>query len=136
MAGDEQDQSEALDDDKLAGDYPPERPVGALDYGTTPQEERFGEPLAERIQREEPDPLVAELEDRPLDTGADEVEVALLGEGDIDTEKDLIADPAEGDPDDAGDDDGLWVGPPPSGTAAGRAPGPAEEAAVHIVDER
>jgi hypothetical protein len=65
MAGDDQDQAEALDADKLdealddpegALAYPPDRPLGVLDYGTTAQEERIDEPLEERLSREVPDP--------------------------------------------------------------------------------
>lgn len=51
----QEDLSEALDQDKLPGDFPPDRPMGSLDYGVTPQEERIDEPLAERVRRERPD---------------------------------------------------------------------------------
>jgi hypothetical protein len=30
-----QDEAEALDDDRLAGEYPPEEPIGVDAYGTT-----------------------------------------------------------------------------------------------------
>ncbi|MGH9138633.1 MAG: hypothetical protein ACRD0G_16575 [Acidimicrobiales bacterium] len=49
---DEQDKTERLDDDRLADEYPPDRPTGALDYGTTPQEERINEPIEEFARRE------------------------------------------------------------------------------------
>jgi hypothetical protein len=56
MANDDpQDQAEALDDDELGGDYPPEEPLGVEEYGTTPAEERYDEPLDERVLREEPE---------------------------------------------------------------------------------
>ncbi|HSL56469.1 MAG TPA: hypothetical protein VK866_01375 [Acidimicrobiales bacterium] len=61
---DPQDRSEALDDDKLAGEYPPDRPLGAESYGTTPGEERVDEPLADRVAREEPED--APPSDRPV----------------------------------------------------------------------
>ena len=57
--------AEGLDDDKVAGDYPPERPLGAEEYGTTAAEEAWDEPLEERIAREEPDVL-------PVDGRVDE----------------------------------------------------------------
>lgn len=49
------DQSEALDDDKLGGTYPPDQPVGVDEYGITDQEQRIDEPIAERVLREEPE---------------------------------------------------------------------------------
>jgi hypothetical protein len=55
VTSDSQSQAENLDDDRLAGDYPPDQPLGAEDYGTTPAEERVDEPLRERIWREEPE---------------------------------------------------------------------------------
>ncbi len=51
----DQNLSEELDADKIEGDYPPEQPLGADEYGTTPAEEAWDEPLEERIAREEPD---------------------------------------------------------------------------------
>ena len=37
-----QDRAEGLDDDEVPeGDYPPERPLGAEDYGTTAAEEAW-----------------------------------------------------------------------------------------------
>lgn len=48
-------QSEALDDDKIGGEYPPDEPLGVEDYGTTPAEERWDEPIDERIEREVPE---------------------------------------------------------------------------------
>lgn len=63
-ASDPQDTAEALDADKLPGseddptagaEFPPEQPLGAEEYGTTPGEATVDEPLAERVQREEPE---------------------------------------------------------------------------------
>ena len=75
---DPQDTAEATDSDKIddVGDdaavpevYPPDRPIGVGAWGTTADEERQPEPLADFVQREEPDPLREELgqaaEERP-----------------------------------------------------------------------
>ena len=52
-----QNRAEDLDEDKIGGDFPPEAPLGVDEYGTTPAEEAWDEPLEERIAREEPDVL-------------------------------------------------------------------------------
>jgi len=69
---DEQDEAEALDvdridpqergDDEELGAYPPDRLLGANQYGVVPSEEEVDEPLDERIAREEPEPLIEALE--------------------------------------------------------------------------
>lgn len=69
---DEQDRAESLDADVVDDDgrideddltdYPPDSYQGVDEYGLTAAEERFEEPLAERVLRETPDPLVEELE--------------------------------------------------------------------------
>lgn len=51
----QEDLSEVLDADKLAGNYPPDQPAGSFDYGITPQEQRVPEPIAERVKRENPE---------------------------------------------------------------------------------
>lgn len=51
----EEDLSEALDDDKLPADFPPDEPVGSFDYGITAAEQRIDEPIAERVARERPE---------------------------------------------------------------------------------
>lgn len=56
---DRSDLSERLDDDKLADDFPPDRPRAVEDYGTTPQEQRVREPIAERVERENPEQSAA-----------------------------------------------------------------------------
>lgn len=70
---DEQDQAESLDGDKIDDDvrveedpvvYPPDSYQGVDEYGLTAAEERYDEPYAEQVRREEPDPLVEELEGR------------------------------------------------------------------------
>lgn len=72
VPGDDQHQAEQYDESKIATDaydqnaedypYPPDGFQGADDYGTTPQEERFDEPMAERDERYEPEPLVEVIE--------------------------------------------------------------------------
>jgi hypothetical protein len=69
---DRQDVAEALDSDKIddrddyAGDlpsvYPPDEPLGVDAYGVTAQQDKIDEPLGERADHEEPDPLVEELD--------------------------------------------------------------------------
>lgn len=66
MAGDEQDEAEGLDDDRIRGDYPPEHTLGAEDYGTTAAEERIDEPLEEKAAREEPEQVPPRREDPQL----------------------------------------------------------------------
>jgi len=70
MTDDSQDQSEALDADKIDDDadpsgddvgegfpdFPPDRPLGVNTVGVTPVEEDAGESFAERTMREVPDP--------------------------------------------------------------------------------
>jgi hypothetical protein len=104
---DPQDEAEALDDDRLDGEYPPESPLGVDAYGTTGAEERWDEPLAERVAREEPD------DDRAR---RDLPEVEGLGALD------------DGDPL-AGDDTLRDV------AQEREAPVPAEEDAVHVVGD-
>lgn len=78
---DRDSRSEQVDDDKLGGDFPPDEPVAADDYGITPQEQRVPEPLEERVERENPEdelageadavgPLVAPDEGQPPDDEA------------------------------------------------------------------
>lgn len=70
---DEQDQAENLDGDKIDDDvrveedstiYPPDSYQGVDEYGLTAAEERYDEPYEEQVLREEPEPLVEELEGR------------------------------------------------------------------------
>lgn len=70
---DEQDQAENLDGDKIDDDvrveedpavYPPDSYQGVDEYGLTAAEERYDEPFEEQVLREEPEPLVEELEGR------------------------------------------------------------------------
>jgi hypothetical protein len=100
---DEQDQAEALDDDKLTGDYPPDNPLGVDD---PTRDDRITDSVEDRVRREDPDgDRVANLTLADLDEGARP-----------DDEKDLVA-TAVGDEDDP--------------LANDRVPPAPEEAAVH-----
>lgn len=123
---DQQDTSEALDEDVLVdegtggtgdpvGDllYPPERPLGVDQYGTTPAEEQTGEPLDERARRDLPDrstewnrseadqdvdewPIGRLVEPGADDDGLDLIDIeaeAIASRADID-ERDLSAEEA------------------------------------------
>jgi hypothetical protein len=88
---DPQDMAEALDSDKVGTpddvevepEYPFDELLGADEYGTTPAEEQIGEPLSERIDREEPDPLVTEL-DHAAGPGTDDLaDVERVGGNDV-----------------------------------------------------
>ena len=101
---DDQDVAEALDSDKLGDDiddatgeleYPPDRPLGVNQYGTTAAEERVGEPADERVRRDTRDPLDAiaepneeELRQIELDEAELEDVVALEDAFEDDTELD------------------------------------------------
>jgi hypothetical protein len=69
-----QNRAEGLDEDKIGGDFPPEEPLGADEYGTTAAEERWDEPLEERIAREQPDVLPGDpvVEDDEVDDTFDD----------------------------------------------------------------
>lgn len=120
-----QDKAEALDDDMLGGDLSPNAPLGVEDFGTTPAEERYGEPLDERVRREQPDVTIAV--DDPV----------VLPAGPADAEPDI------GEMPDRNPTDGpLAEEDTSSGDITTRdvateheAPLPAEEAAVHQVPD-
>lgn len=63
-SADRDDLSETLDDDHLTGEYPPDAPMGAADYGTTPGEARVQEPIDERVRREKPETSTVGSPDR------------------------------------------------------------------------
>ena len=110
-----QDRAEALDDDKLGGEFPPEDPLGVDEYGTTAAEERVDEPLAERVAREEPEVDAPTDQPVPLADRDDAIQ-----DGEAWAEEAAVAEP------DATATD----------TATEReAPLPAEEAAIHEVPE-
>ena len=69
----EEDLSEALDEDKLGGDFPPDEPAAAFEYGVTPQEQRVQEPISERVDREIPEtPVDDVVTERSGDLSAEE----------------------------------------------------------------
>lgn len=119
---------ELLDDDKLGGEYPPEQPLGATAYGTTAAEQAVGESLAERVAREEPDVLV------PGDAGMELVQPDEGAHADVEGAE--VAMLARNDLGPLSDDDPL-AGDPSLRDVATELEGaiPAEEAAMHIIDE-
>ncbi len=118
LAGAEDDVTDELD----RGYSPPEKPSGALRYGTTPVEELEGETLEERLEQEVP-------EEDPYEAAAAE-DVKDLDDGEVGDERaGRLVDPdadagVESEQGMVGDDAGI------DGAAAG-----AEEAAVHVVPE-
>ena len=87
----------------------------------TPEEQRGGETLDERLAREDPE---GSAEDREPDAGQ------LVDEGPSDTEKEMIADREEG-PEDVDEEDELLRA---LGSGADDEP-PMEEAAVRVVQD-
>ena len=105
---DAQDKAERLDDDELAGEFPPDKLMGAEAYGEAGANPGAPEDVARRAAREEP-------EERPLPPGTspeDPTKVVLSDEDDF-----------------AGDETLRDV------VQEREAPQPAEEAAMHTVDE-
>lgn len=128
---DQADKSEALDDDNLAGNYPPDEPVGVDEYGITEAEQRVDEPIAERVLREEPE--VTELGQ------AQEVGRLVAPDEGIgpDDESAAVASAVERLPEDQIAEGDIGVGDSTTrDTATERVPDlSAEEAAMHLVDE-
>jgi hypothetical protein len=126
---DPQDEAEALDEDELVGarEFPPERPVAVEDYGTTPAEERVPEPLEEFVKREQadklrprrPEPPVI-IDPRTLEGFEDESDVIALASDPLD---DILPEDDVVSADDTERDFATEL----------EAPMPAEEAAIHIV---
>ncbi|MBI2709415.1 MAG: hypothetical protein HYX34_06935 [Actinobacteria bacterium] len=127
---DEQDQAESLDDDRVAGAYPPDRPLGVDAYGTTGSEERWDEPLPERVAREEPDELARALDEQGSLVAPDE------GVHD-DTDAEAVAYLAGGEDVGALDADDIATGDTTVRDVVQEreADVPAEEAAVHVVGD-
>lgn len=75
---------------------PADHPIAALDYGTTPREASTPEPLADRLDREEPD-ITAEPVDDPTEdvTGISEVDVLPASDDLSDLNADQIRDSDE-----------------------------------------
>ncbi len=130
--GDDQDQSEMLDDDNLdPGDFPPERALGLGELATqdvTAADEYAPDSVEDRDRREEP-----EVDERAL-AYTERESVAGLLEPDLDdgrdVEADLIAQEAEPD-----DDAGGVVLSEASDSRADPSNRSAEEAAIHLLDE-
>jgi hypothetical protein len=61
---DEQDIAEGLDDDKLPPELAPDEPYGVDRYGTTAAEERWDQPIDERVAAEVPDDLALAEDER------------------------------------------------------------------------
>ena len=128
-AGDDQDQSEALDDDNLGpGDFPPDHSLGLGELAAravTAADAYAPDSIEERDWREEPD-----FDQRPI-AYTEREGVAGLLEPDLvngqDVEADLIADEAEPDDDRGGPvlSDASDLRPDSGGQ-------PAEEAAIHL----
>lgn len=104
---DEQDQAEQLDDDEMGGEFPPDKMLGAQAYGAAGTEPGAPESVAQRAGREIPDQVPLD----PLPTSSDP-EAVLSGDeafGDDPTMRDVVQER--------------------------EAPLPAEEAAMHVVDD-
>jgi hypothetical protein len=110
---DDQDLAEGFDSDKLSEDtddpageleFPPERPLGVNQYGTTAAEEHVGEPADERARRDTRDPLdaIAEPDD-------EELRRIELDEADLEADLEELAE-LESDDDDEDDSSGARVG--------------------------
>ncbi|MCU1499664.1 MAG: hypothetical protein JWM47_3617 [Acidimicrobiales bacterium] len=106
---DEQDRAEQLDDDELGGEYPPDKFMGAEAYGAAGTEGGAPESVVRRAAREEPD--VVPTDPPP---GANDPDAVLSGDEDFG---------------DGGDSTLRDV------VQEREAPIPAEEAAMHVVDE-
>lgn len=130
---DEQDVAEALDDEELPDEYPPEHPLAVDDLGVTELEELGGESVADRDARTEPEVWESRQAPEPQDTPV------LEGEpepGTVDEEKDLVAPPPpEDDPGPLDPEDDFTGDETTRDVATERSPAPAEEAAVRIDDD-
>jgi hypothetical protein len=124
------DRSEAVDTDKLSDEYPPDELLASDDYGVTSAEQRFDEPLDERVRRERPEASGPDAADarservvQPVDQGGPD-------------EEDLVAEAVE-DPDvrDRPPDDEVTGDETTRDVATERVPPPAEEVALHVEEE-
>ena len=85
---DPQDRAEALDGDKfdihdntdVEPEFPKDELLGADEYGITAAEERWDEPIEERLERESPDPLARELDSDRTERDRNRDEVSLEAE--------------------------------------------------------
>src|SRR5215207_6783105 len=103
------DRSEAVDTDKLSDEYPPDELLASDDYGITGAEQRYDEPLDERVRREQPEATEAD--------GAD-------------GRSERVVQPVyEDGPDEVTGDETT------RDVATERVPPPAEEVALHVEDK-
>lgn len=103
---DEQNQAEALDEDKLGGEFPPDKPLGKDAYGAAGAEPHADENVVARAAREEPE----EVPPAGLDEGRDPYDAVVLSEEDQFTGDETVRDVVQ----------------------EREAPIPAEEAALHV----
>jgi hypothetical protein len=127
---------EDFDDELLAGDYPPDRPLGVEAEGVTELEELGGESFEERDENTRPEVWDEDDEDEDADEGDDEG-VELVGDaGVIDEEDELVGEAVdEGGPGPLAPDDEFTGDETTRDVASERAPEAAEDAAVHIEDD-
>jgi hypothetical protein len=134
-ASDDANYSEFLDDDKLPPAYPPDEPLGVDENAVTVAGQETDEPLAERVQREEPDRA-------PVVAGDDEGQPGRLVEPEAGQPPDLTKDAVASAVDPGLDERHLDAGDIASGDSTTRDVAtervedqPAEEAAVHHTDD-
>jgi hypothetical protein len=132
---------EDFDDELLAGDYPPDEPLGVEEDGVTELEELGGESFAERDERTQPEEweLADETGPGPA-TGVDLIDDDVeLGEDDAGESRDegLVGEPVGGleDLGPLAPDDEFSGDETTRDVVTERTPPPAEVAAVHIEDE-
>ncbi|MFP3901232.1 MAG: hypothetical protein ACLFXM_10275 [Acidimicrobiia bacterium] len=132
--------AEDFDDDKLTGEFPPERPMGVDEEGVTGVEQLGGESVAERDDRTEP-----EVWERPRPAAGrgrgEEPGVELAGDeevGAVDEEKTMVAraseDPAAREAGPLATDDEFTGDETTRDVATERVSAPAEETAVQEDD--
>jgi hypothetical protein len=127
---------EALDDEVLGGEYPPDEPLGADDEGVTELEELGGESFAERDERTEP-----EVWERPAGDEGPDAGVELVGDdaGVADDEADLVGERVgtelEDEEEPLAPDDEFSGDETTRDVATERVTPPAEDVAVHVDDE-
>ena len=132
---DEQDRSEALDEDKVGGEYPPDRPM-AVDRGDD------SEPGTAGSDARDTDPLESGRADDPIGDRA--------GRGELEPDLVLVDQTADADPGaaplgtdeldagESGDSMDGTLGEPDRDAgafASDLVPPPAEEAAMHVIPE-
>lgn len=125
------EQSEAVDRDNLSDQYPPDKPLASEDYGTTGAEQRFHEPLEERVRREQPE---REAHDRR----SDDTRIVQPVDPDVPGEEgEPIAETVD-DPDvrDRAPGDEITGDETTRDVATERVAPPAEETALHVEEER